>query len=140
MRRQECCGYWENCTTVGLRLARLGGSLSLRYVKQVSGKRQDHRFEKYKSNFLISEVRPYAMKFEDWSHEVAERLQRCAQSTAWNLARNICKLKENDQVTFYSFAEELGTLRCVNKRAGGKSLWWILEVVCIWSVRKTLTG
>ena len=23
-RRQECCGYCENCTTIGLRLARLG--------------------------------------------------------------------------------------------------------------------
>ena len=32
------------------------GSLSLFYVKQVSGKRKDHRFEKYKSNLNISEV------------------------------------------------------------------------------------
>ena len=32
------------------------GSLSLRYVKQVSGKKKDHRLEKDKSNLLISEV------------------------------------------------------------------------------------
>ena len=32
------------------------GSLSQRYVKQVSEKRKDHRLEKYKSNILISEV------------------------------------------------------------------------------------
>ena len=32
------------------------GSLSLHYVKQVSGKRKDHRLEKYKSNLNISEV------------------------------------------------------------------------------------
>ena len=32
------------------------GSLSLRYVKRVSGKRKDHRLENYKSKFLISEV------------------------------------------------------------------------------------
>ena len=32
------------------------GSLGLRYIKQVSGKRKDHRLEKYKSNLLISEV------------------------------------------------------------------------------------
>ena len=31
-------------------------SLGLRYIKQVSGKRKDHRLEKYKSNLLISEV------------------------------------------------------------------------------------
>ena len=31
-------------------------SLSLRYVKQVSRKRKDHRWEKYKSKILISEV------------------------------------------------------------------------------------
>ena len=31
-------------------------SQSLRYVNQVSGKIKDHRFEKYKSKFLISEV------------------------------------------------------------------------------------
>ena len=43
--RHECCGYCENCTTIGLRLARLG-SLSLRYVKRVSGKRKDHRWER----------------------------------------------------------------------------------------------
>ena len=31
-------------------------SLGLRYVKRVSGKRKDHRLEKYVSKFLISEV------------------------------------------------------------------------------------
>ena len=81
-RRQECGGYCENCATIELRLARLGsigfskrktvrgkpdekkswdrfeeyGSLSLRDVKQVPGKRKDHRLEKYKSNLNISEV------------------------------------------------------------------------------------
>ena len=37
---------------------------------------------------------PYAVKFEDRSHEETERRQRCAQSKAWNLAKNIYKLKE----------------------------------------------
>ena len=49
---------------------------------------------------------PYAMKFEDRSHEETERQQRCARSKAWNLAKNIYKLKENDKATFYSPAEE----------------------------------
>ena len=31
-------------------------SHSLRYVKQVSGKREDHRLEEYKSKIIISEV------------------------------------------------------------------------------------
>ena len=32
--------------------------------------------------------------------------ERCARSKAWNLARNIYKLKEKDKVTIYSPAEE----------------------------------
>ena len=49
---------------------------------------------------------PYAMKFEDRSQEETEGQQRCARSKAWNLARHINKLKENDKATFYSPAEE----------------------------------
>ena len=79
------------------------GSLSLRYVKQVFGKRNDHRLEKLQVKHLHQRS-PYAVKFEDRSHEETERHQRCAQ--AWNLAKNIYKLKEKDQATFYSPAEE----------------------------------
>ena len=46
------------------------------------------------------------MKFEDKSHEETERQQRCAQSKAWNLAKNIFKLKEKDKAAFYFPAEE----------------------------------
>ena len=46
---------------------------------------------------------PFAMKFEDRSHEETERQQRCARR---KLAKNIYKLKENDKATFYSPAEE----------------------------------
>ena len=50
---------------------------------------------------------PYAVKFEDRSHEEeTERQQRCARSNAWNLAKNIYKLKDNDKATFYSLVEE----------------------------------
>ena len=49
---------------------------------------------------------PYAMKFEDRSHEETERHVRCARSKPWNLAKNIYKLKENDKATFHSPAEE----------------------------------
>ena len=63
---------------------------------------------------------PYAVKFEDRSHEETERQQRCALSKAWDLAKNIHKLKEKDMATFYSPAEEWVPPACVNKRAGGK--------------------
>ena len=46
------------------------------------------------------------MEFEDRSQEETERQQRCARSKAWNLAKNIYKLKEKDKATFYSPAEE----------------------------------
>ena len=49
---------------------------------------------------------PYAMKFEDRSHEETGRQQRCARSKAWNLAKNTYKLKENDKAKFCSPAEE----------------------------------
>ena len=80
-------------------------SLSLRCVKQVSGKRKDHRLEQYKSK-PQHQRSPYAMKFEDRSHEETERQQRCARSKAWNLAKNTYKLKENDRAAFHSPAEE----------------------------------
>ena len=46
------------------------------------------------------------MKFEDRPQEETERQQRCARSKAWNLAKNIYKLKEKDKATFYSPSEE----------------------------------
>ena len=49
---------------------------------------------------------PYAMKFEDRSHEETERQQRCARSKAWNLANHINKLKEKDKAAFHFPAEE----------------------------------
>ena len=46
------------------------------------------------------------MIFEDRSHEETERQQRCARSKAWNLVKNIYKLKEKDTAAFYFPAEE----------------------------------
>ena len=94
-------------------------SLSLRYVKQESGKRKDHRLEKCKAKFLISEV-PTLQQFEDRSQEEIERQQRCARSKAWNLAKHICKLKRKRQSYILLARRRKGTPGCVNKRAGGK--------------------
>ena len=46
------------------------------------------------------------MKFEDRSHEETERQQRCARSKAWNLAKNMYKLKEKDKAACCFPAEE----------------------------------
>ena len=74
-------------------------------MKQVSWKRKDHRLEKYKSK-SPHQRSPYAVKFEDRSHEETEGQQRCARSKAWNLAKNIHKLKEKVKAAFHSPAEE----------------------------------
>ena len=79
--------------------------LSLRYVKHVSGKKQGPSLGKI--HVKVPHPRsPYAVKFEDWSHEETVRQHRCARSKAWNLAKNIYKLKEKDKATFYSSVEE----------------------------------
>ena len=46
------------------------------------------------------------MTFEDRSHEETERQERCARGKAWNLTRNMYKLKEKDKATFYSLTNE----------------------------------
>ena len=62
---------------------------------------------------------PYAVKFEDRSQET-ERQQRCAQSKAWNLVKNIYKLKEKDKAPFYSPFEEWVLPVASTRRAGRK--------------------
>ena len=73
-------------------------SLSPRYFKQVFRKRKDHLWEK--------QFHPYALKFEDRSHEVTERQQRCARSKAWNFGKNMYSFKEKDKAAFYFPTEE----------------------------------
>ena len=58
---------------------------------------------------------PYAVKFEDRSHEETERQQRCARSKTCNLSKNMYGLKEKDKAAFYSPAEE-----CVLPAASSK--------------------
>ena len=82
----------------------------------------------------------YAVKIEDRSQEETERQERCARGDAWKLAKNICKLKENER-SYIPFAhgrvDYAGRIHQKSRRK--ESLWWILEQACIWSVRKTLT-
>ena len=57
---------------------------------------------------------PYATKFEDRSHEETEIQERCAQSKAWDLAKNMYKLKEKDKATCFSLAKWV--LPCASSR------------------------
>ena len=63
---------------------------------------------------------PYALKFEDRSHEETEQQQRCARSKAWNFAKNIYKLKDNDKAAFYFPTEEWVLSAASTKEPGGK--------------------
>ena len=55
---------------------------------------------------VLHQRSPYAMKFEDRSHEKTERRQRRARSKAWNLSKNKWKFKEKDKAAFHFPAEE----------------------------------
>ena len=63
---------------------------------------------------------PYAVKFEDRSHEETERQKRCAPSKALNLAKKYRSSKKKYKAAFYFSRGGMGTPGCVNKRAGGK--------------------
>ena len=129
-RRQECCGYgkkvyhnWVASRKIRMRFflkeanspretrCKLSWDLFERYGSLSTQRQASIREKKGPSLGKVKVKNPhqrslYAMKFEDLSHEETERQQRCARSKAWNLDQNIFKLKQNDQVTFCSPAEE----------------------------------
>ena len=81
---------------------------------------------------------PYAVTLEDRSHEKTERQQRCARSKAWNLAKNMYKLKEIDKAAFYFPAEEW-VLPAASTKEPEEREFEVDSGVCIWSARKTVT-
>ena len=107
-------------------------ALSLRYFKQVSREKKDHRLEKYMSKILISEV-----------------------PTQWNLRTGPMKrLNDNSDAPearhgtlpkSYTSSKRKTKLHSARPRRNGysrlrqqksqrkESLWWIPERVCIWS-------
>ena len=82
----------------------LGSTRKVRFTQ--SALRQASIREKKGPSLGKRQVSPYAVNFEDQFHEETARQERCARSRAWNFAKNIYKLKEQHQVTFYSPAEE----------------------------------
>ena len=58
------------------------------------------------------------MKFDDRSPGETARQERCARGDAWELAKNMYKLKKEDEATFYSPSEEriLPTASTINPK------------------------
>ena len=128
-RRQECSGYWERrqecCVSQDSEslesergkqsrrtpMQKVLGSIRRTRFTQSTLRQASLRENKGPSLGKIQvkhphQRSPHGMKFEEWSQEETDRQQRCARSKAWNLAKNIYKLKEKDKATFYSLAEE----------------------------------
>ena len=55
------------------------------------------------------ERNPYAPRFEERTQDETLHQERCARSVAWDLAKNIFKLKNSDEGTFYSPTEDRAT-------------------------------
>ena len=98
-RRQECCGHCDNCTTIGLRLARLGnigfskrttvpgkpdakslGTDSMNTIHSTQSTLREASFREKKGPSLNKiqvknhlQRSPHAVKFEDPSQEETER-------------------------------------------------------------------
>ena len=57
----------------------------------------------------------------------------------YKVPKNMFQLKEKDKATFHSPSEEWVLPAASTKELEEKSLWWIPELVCIWSARETST-
>ena len=103
-------------------------SLSLRYVKQVSGKRKDHRLEKYKCQTSASAK---SVRREIWGSVCPEHgLETCQKHAS--LKKNTKLHSTRLRKSGYSWLRQ-------QKRQKKESLWWIPERVCTWSANETLT-
>ena len=72
---------------------------------------------------LAHQRSPYAVKSEDRLHEETERQERCARSKAWNLAKNIYKLKENTRM-HSTFPRRNGFSRLRQRKSRRKGSLW----------------
>ena len=157
--RQKCSSHCEECATVELCItghwaARIcndfqegqksvgtnsTSTIHKGYVKQTSEKRKVRRSGTFKSKFFISEV-PTLWSLRTDVQEETARQERCARGDAWELARKIFQLKQEDKATFYSPSEECiipaaSTIKPEEREFCGR----FLARACTWSARKTLT-
>ena len=142
-RRQECCGYCENCTTIGLRLARLGcvGSSKrktapVKPMKKVMGPIRKVRFTQ---PTLTSSKYPGKERTIAWIN--TSQTSTSAQSLRYEIwgevpwrdwkTRAMCPKQSLESFQKYLHAQRkgqcyilfacgrMGAPGCVNKRAGG---------------------
>ena len=77
------------------------------------------------------ERNPCAPKFEERTPEETSRQEECARKAAWNLARNIYKLKNVDKATFYIPGQwKLKAPVLVSQNRKNVCLWLIRELQC----------
>ena len=71
------------------------------------------------SEVWASWAQPVCSRFEERTQEETLHQERCARRAAWDLAKNIYKLKNTDKTTFYSLIEPKATLALTAKLLGG---------------------
>ena len=115
-------------------------SLSLRYVKQVSGEKKEPSLRKIQVK-NPHQRSPHAMKFEDRPHEETERQQAMVpEARLGTLPKTHSSSKRERQNYILLARGRMGTRSCANERAGGKRVCsGIPERGCIWSARHTST-
>ena len=115
-RRPKCCIYCKNCFSIGLCLARLRAittsekrDVTKSFGISPSALRQA-RIRENKGPSLgkvqVQIARQRSMTLKEKFQEETERQERCVRSKAWNLARDVYKLKQKDNSAFYSRAEK----------------------------------
>ena len=74
-------------------------------------------------------------KFDDLSHEVTERQERCAQSKAWDLAKKYTQVQGERQGYLLLAYSKGGSPKRLSKRAGEREREFVVDSgrVCIWS-------
>ena len=83
---------------------------------------------------------PYALKFQDRSHEETERQERCAQKQGLGSCRKHIQAQSEKTRLHSTFPRRNGYSRLRQQKSRrGESQWLIPGRVCIWSVRKTST-
>ena len=136
-RRQKCCGCCENCTTIGLRVARLG-TIGFSKRKTVSGK-PDAKSLGINSKSTVHSV--YAASSKNSGKE---------RTIAWNNASQTSS-RHGTLPETYTSSKKKKRLHSTRPRKNGycrlpqqksrkkESMWWIPELVCIRSASEILT-
>ena len=96
-------------------------------TKRKIGKERVHREELSKN--VLRERCLCAPKFEERSHEETSHQEGCARSVAWDLAKNIYKLKNADKAAFlYSYWCKGNASTHFEKTRGARTRCWVRSI------------